>query len=269
LQTNGNGEDASYVIGQPNFTDATYSASQSSLDGPAGIGYDSTNNTLFVGDYYGNSIKLFNVSTAALEATPEGESAYAVIGQPDFTTLNYGTTQSELGYTYYDAGGFAIDPTDNQLFLPDQDNYRILTYNFITMTNSSQLNSGIVGHTYNQTLTSANSQGTVSYSVTSGSLPPGLSLNPSTGLISGVPTTKGSYTFEITAYDNMGTAGTFQDDPSYTIVVAPSATTSVLPPNTGYSIPSNHNPLPTAILYGTIATGIFTVGFGLRKLQNK
>ncbi|HEY5986248.1 MAG TPA: Ig domain-containing protein, partial [Streptosporangiaceae bacterium] len=38
--------------------------------------------------------------------------------------------------------------------------------------------------------------------VTSGSLPPGLSLNSDTGIISGTPTIAGSYQFTITATDS-------------------------------------------------------------------
>jgi hypothetical protein len=48
--------------------------------------------------------------------------------------------------------------------------------------------------------------GTAPYTwkITSGSLPPGLSLNSTTGLISGTPTTVGSYSFEYTVTDATG-----------------------------------------------------------------
>ena len=47
-----------------------------------------------------------------------------------------------------------------------------------------------------------------SFSVTRGTLPPGLSLDPGTGLISGTPTTQGSYTFTVTATDSSPTPNT-------------------------------------------------------------
>jgi hypothetical protein len=271
LQTNGNGENASYVLGQSSFTGNSSNFGQNGIYDPAGIGYDPNNNTLFVGDYYGNSIKLFNVSPSTVASN---ENAYAVIGQPDFnfTDLVAGTSQSELEYTYYYAGGFAIDPTDNQLFLPDQGNNRVLTYNFITMTNNSQLSSGTKGQSYSQTLTSEYAQGTVTYSVTGGSLPPGLSLNSSTGVISGTPTSTGSYTFEITAYDNIGTAGTFQDDPSYTITINSAnstSTPSVTAPNTGFGNPAQTNPITSFLIYGSVTASLFALGFGIRKLLIK
>jgi sugar lactone lactonase YvrE len=271
LQANGYGENASYVLGQSSFTSTGDSTSQNGLDTPGEIGYDPSNNTLFVGDYYGNRIMLFDVSPSTLQTNGNGENAYAVIGQPDFSTLNDGTSQTAINYTYYGAGGFAIDPTDNQLFLPDQENNRILTYNFITMTNNSQLTAGLVGQSYSQTLTSTNAQGTVSYAVTGGSLPSGLSLNSSTGVISGSPTKAESYTFEITAYDNIGTAGTFQDDPSYTITIGSGVTTtsstSVVhsAPDTGYGKPTNYTAEYTLFTVSSAAIIIGTATLAIKK----
>jgi hypothetical protein len=267
LQANGNGENASYVLGQANYTNTTFAATQNGLDGPAAIGYDPTNNTLFVGDYYGARIMLFDVSPSTLSSD---ENAYAVIGQPDFTTLGSGLSQTQLSYTYFGAGGIAIDPTNNQLFLPDQENERVLTYNFITMTNNSQLTAGSVGQSYSQTLTSTNAQGTVTYAVTGGSLPPGLSLNSSTGIISGSPTKAGSYTFEITVYDNMGAAGTFKDDPSYTIVITgANSVASVKAPDTGLGQPAQEGTMTTLIIVGSITISLVSIAFGIRKLSYK
>jgi hypothetical protein len=208
---------------------------------------------------------VYDVSPSTLQTNGNGENAYAVIGQPDFTTLNAGTTQTEILYNYYSNASYAIDPTDNQLFLADQGSNRVLTYNFITMTNSSQLNSGTIGKSYSQTLTSVNSQGTVTYAVTGGSLPPGLSLNGSTGLISGTPTSTGNYTFEITAYDNIGTAGTFQDDPSYTISVG--SGTAVTSPNTGFGKPIDGKTFESIIIYSSTSLVIISIGLGLRKFS--
>jgi hypothetical protein len=245
-----NGEDASNVLGEPDFTtDASHQDTANGLDYASGLAYNPNGDTLYVGDYYGGRILLFDVSPTTIA---NNEDAYGVLGQPDFATYNSGASQSLLDYNYYGAGGFAVDPATGTLFWPDQGNNRILIYNFIKMTTPpGQLSSGTVGQNYSQSLTSTQSQGFVTYSITSGSLPPGLVLNPSTGIISGKPTRDGSYTFEITAYDDNGTAGHFKDDPSYTITIAGGAVSA---PDTGLGSPDQAGPWIDALaLLGLLA----------------
>ena len=63
-----------------------------------------------------------------------------------------------------------------------------------------------IGYSYG--LTATGGTGTLTGSVSSGSLPPGLSLNPATGLLSGTPTTSGSYTFTAKVTDTFGGTAT-------------------------------------------------------------
>jgi hypothetical protein len=49
--------------------------------------------------------------------------------------------------------------------------------------------------------------GPYTFAVTAGALPAGLTLNPTTGLISGTPTATGLYSFTVTATDGLGNAG--------------------------------------------------------------
>ncbi len=65
-----------------------------------------------------------------------------------------------------------------------------------------------VGLAYNQTITASGGTAPYTYSVTMGSLPTGMTLNSSTGVLSGIPTTGGSFTFTVTATDNEGCTGT-------------------------------------------------------------
>ena len=74
---------------------------------------------------------------------------------------------------------------------------------------------GTVGSPYSQTITSTGGNGTFTYSVSSGSLPAGLTLNASTGLISGTPTTAGTSTFTVTTTDGAGLTGAR----SYTVAI--------------------------------------------------
>lgn len=64
---------------------------------------------------------------------------------------------------------------------------------------STSLPGGAVGTAYSQTLAATGAWGAYSWSVSSGSLPAGLSLNAQTGVVSGTPTTGGTSTFTITA----------------------------------------------------------------------
>lgn len=71
----------------------------------------------------------------------------------------------------------------------------------IWSTASGSLGTAFIGSVTSITI-SANSDTTIAYSVTSGSLPTGLSLNSSTGVISGTPTgSAATYNFTITATD--------------------------------------------------------------------
>ncbi len=58
------------------------------------------------------------------------------------------------------------------------------------------------GKLYKETLQAAGGLRPYTWSITAGSLPPGLSLNPTTGLISGKPTTRGAWSFTVRVRDS-------------------------------------------------------------------
>lgn len=95
-----------------------------------------------------------------------------------------------------------------------------ITYNWVISPcppitlNPATLPNGTPGTPYNQTITQTGGTGTFTYAVTSGTLPPGLTLNPVTGDLSGTPTIPGSYTFAVT-----GESGTCSGNRTYTLVI--------------------------------------------------
>jgi len=65
------------------------------------------------------------------------------------------------------------------------------------------LQDGTVNIPYSQTLNSTGAS-PISWSITNGSLPPGLNLNPNTGVISGIPSKMGNYVFTVRASNSKG-----------------------------------------------------------------
>jgi large repetitive protein len=69
---------------------------------------------------------------------------------------------------------------------------------------TTALPNGTEGRPYAASLVAVNNVGPTSWAITSGSLPAGLSLNTSTGVISGTPTVIGSSSFSVQVSDNNG-----------------------------------------------------------------
>lgn len=76
-----------------------------------------------------------------------------------------------------------------------------LTFDPFLILNSS-LPVGTVNRTYSETMKGFGGTGALSWSVIAGALPAGLALNPSTGVISGTPTTDGTSTFTVQVRDS-------------------------------------------------------------------
>lgn len=72
---------------------------------------------------------------------------------------------------------------------------------------ASALKGGIVGEAYSETISAQGGTSPYSFAVTGGALPAGTSLNSSTGVISGTPTTSGTASFTITVTDASGYIG--------------------------------------------------------------
>ncbi len=74
----------------------------------------------------------------------------------------------------------------------------------LIIATGSNLPSGIVNSAYSTTLSASGGQTPYSWNVTSGALPAGLTLSPSSGTINGTPTVAGTTSFTITLTDKAG-----------------------------------------------------------------
>jgi hypothetical protein len=100
---------------------------------------------------------------------------------------------------------FTIQVTDGVLQTASQA-FSIVVNPAVSISTSS-LPGGTVGAAYSQTLAATGGTGALSWSITAGALPGGLLLAPSTGNISGTPTTAGTFNFTATATDAVSASG--------------------------------------------------------------
>ena len=91
---------------------------------------------------------------------------------------------------------------------------------------TSSLTSGQVGVPYSNTVIAIDGTAPYKWSVTSGSLPAGLTLAAATGKIAGTPTASGTHSFTIHVTDSASTATT--DSANFSITIAAAADHSVM-----------------------------------------
>ena len=175
----------------------------SGSDGTGGIIWDGKNGTV-----YGDVTLDENLTIG------EGESL--TIGKDASLTVPSGTTLTNNGtVTTTDGGSLTNQGTiNNSGTLPDS----IEGSQPPKITTTSLFN-GEVDKNYSLALASDNNP--TNWSITSGSLPGGLTLNESTGEISGTPTSAGTSTFTVTATNASGS-----DSKEYTIQIAAKSDTT-------------------------------------------
>lgn len=118
---------------------------------------------------------------------------------------------------------FNVQATDAEYNTGSQ-NYSIEVRIPEITVNPIQLNPAFRRVPYTQTLSATGGDGSYQYSVSTGSLPPGLTLNTVAGIIVGTPTTVGNSIFKITATDissNTGSREYFLQVNPVTITITP------------------------------------------------
>jgi uncharacterized protein YhjY with autotransporter beta-barrel domain len=122
-----------------------------------------------------------------------------------------------------------------------------------------------VGTAYSQTLSATGGTGPYGYVLSSGALPPGLSLSGAT--ISGTPTQAGSYSSTLTVTDNVGTTATKSysltvPNPSSGITVAAPTTANLNAPYS-YNLNTNTTGALAPYTYSALTSGSLPAGLSL------
>lgn len=126
----------------------------------------------------------------------------------DFTYSkdNGATFQAGNQFTGLSAATYQITVKDGNSCVSSATAVTITQPAVVTINPTSPLPGGTTGTAYSQTFTGSGGSGAgYTFSVTAGSLPPGLTLT--SGTLSGTPTTPNAYSFTITATDNAGCTG--------------------------------------------------------------
>lgn len=115
---------------------------------------------------------------------------------PTGMSVSYGSESITISGTASSAGLFMFTVRATGLIY-DAVHEKTYLISVVEIATASPLPDATVSSAYSQTIVSVGGVAPYTWSVVAGSLPPGLSLNSGTGIISGTPTTDGDYNFTI------------------------------------------------------------------------
>ena len=171
-----------------------------------------------------------NSSTGAISGTPTACGTFSVTA----------TVTDSGGVTFLSGGlGTVVDPDVSGRLRPvhphatqsAQANYNLTIDCLLTITTAS-LPPGTITHAYSTTV--AATGGATPYSWSATGLPGGLTINSSTGTISGTPTASGRFPVAVTVTDSGGVSNIQTSQATYNLTIVPllTITTASLPPGT-------------------------------------
>ena len=156
--------------------------------------------------------------------TSNGSDSGGIVGVLEAATIRNNTSYAAISGSASHKGG-VVGKIDSANFTIENNKYSGAQYGIgydasgsqsdnpgcihigsaISITTSSPLPAANAGQSYSQTFT-ADSEETLTWSHVSGDLPSGLTLNASSGTLSGTPTTAGTFTFTVSAADQYSSA---------------------------------------------------------------
>ncbi|MCC7196421.1 MAG: putative Ig domain-containing protein, partial [Gemmatimonadaceae bacterium] len=156
-------------------------------------------------------------------------------------------------------GNFTVQVTDDNGATATR-SLSITIYSALSLTTAT-LSDGTVSAAYNQTLSATGGKTPFVWSISAGSLPTGLAINTSTGVISGTPTSVGTYNFTARVQDANGAP----DAKPLTIVVYQALTVSTATlvdgtVNLGYNqtlaVSGGKSPFTWSLIVGSLPAGL-------------
>ncbi|MBI3071966.1 MAG: beta-propeller fold lactonase family protein [Deltaproteobacteria bacterium] len=123
------GEPATNVLGQPDFTSSSSDAGDRAMWYPQDVEFSPRDQRLFVADKYNHRVLIFDLDGGVTN----GQSAIGVLGQPDFTTTTYGTTDKQM----IQPAGLAREADGGRLFVSEEGNHRVTVFNVQTIVNGA------------------------------------------------------------------------------------------------------------------------------------
>jgi len=178
-----------------------------------GFASDPVDKAFYVLNYSTGVYSTINLKTAAL--TPVGTLAFTPVG-PETLQIDANGTFWIANDNHTSAEIWSFDPAapeaahkSGSLTVAEKPTYTetlLLKPGIVpTITSSAPPASVPVSTAYSFQVT-ASGTAPITFSITTGTLPTGLTLDPATGIISGTPTTLGSFSYTVTATNAEGTA---------------------------------------------------------------
>ena len=136
------------------------------------------------------------------------------------TFTDNGNGTATLAGTPTAGGSFTVTVTASNGVAPDAtQSFTLVAKPPVFVFKPAALTGAKVGVAFSRTVVASGGTNPVRYTY-SGSLPPGVSLNPTTGVLSGTPRAPGTFNFTVTAQDSSTGTGPFSAGHAYSLVVA-------------------------------------------------